>query len=761
MYRADTKSAVKAKLGNGGSGIEIRLTAPNTRITVTAGGVAAANVWVTAERDGDGWLGGASTNAEGVASLNITNPSTAFRIRVDIGGNQLLGANYSNTQKSYSASDITAATSGGIFTKTIPLDTPNFRVVVREPRADGSVGPIVTGNWVDMFNESSGEWIGGSNTNSNGVAAFKVANATSCYDLIYKLNVNQPWSTTTNYSRQSYKLLIKCNGDITLTNALTDAVITKELVGDVQAYTVTLGLPSITGVVVNPTNVPVPNSWIVPVNTTTYEWLWQIGSNSRSDGTFGISAPSGNYRIEANVPYGLSDVAKPAPCTVNVANGAVTTTAGGCVQANKSVVLALRAPNVSFTLKSGGNPVSNANVSFSAGKWYTNAQTNSEGKVSFFIDAEEIRTMNGTSSAIPLRVWVDPPYSSSTLARWDCEAGDLTKPICSGLVAIPASGNYPEKLLGDVNGVQPNTKIRVLYPDTTAAAGAWVNIFTIKPSDNSYGKRWLAAGGSDSEGYVAFNIDTLTVTSGATYVVEVNSPWNKRALFSSKEHTNAGAGFSWSGVNNQSFELASPNLKITVYAPNGIDRSKWGWLGIQEVDNSGNYLNWVGGYGLDDAAATSVYLAASKRYRIFVNPGPGRPGTQTDCIVQTNVSAVVSQVSGGCPTGTFTGSDTVRISLNGGNVVGRVVRLSDDSNVAGAIVFANPVGAPDESGAVISCTSDEGLYGLELDKTKVWNIKIFPVKKADETELASQTVSNVQPLNSGTKTLETIKLANK
>jgi hypothetical protein len=314
--------------------------------------------------------------------------------------------------------------------------------------------------------------------------------------------------------------------------------------------------------------------------------------------------------------------------------------------------------------------------------------------------------------------------------------------------------------LGDVTGVQPNTKIRVIYPDTTAAVGAWVNVFTIKPSDGSYGKRWLAAGGSDSDGYVAFNIDTSTVTTGATYVVEVNSPWNKRALFSSKEHTNSGTGYAWAGINNQSFELATPNLKITVYAPNGIDRSKFGWIGVQEVDNSGNYINWVGGYGLDDSAATSIYLAASKKYRIFSNPGPGRPGTQTDCLVQTNISAVVSVISGGCPTGTFSGSDVVRISLNGGNIVGRVIR-SDGSNVAGAIVFANPVGAADESGAVISCTSDEGLYGLELDKSKVWNIKIFPVAKGAETPLASQTVSNVQPQNSGTKTLATITLANK
>lgn len=761
MYRADGKSAVKAKLGNSGSGIELRLTSPNTRITVTAGGLPAANIWVGADRDGDGWLGGSTTNSEGVASLNIANPSTAFRIRADVGGNQIVAANYSSTQKIYSASDITAATSGGVFTKTIPLDTPNFRIIVREPRSDGSVGPIVPGTWSDMFNESTGEWMGGSNSNSNGVASFKVAAATNCSDLIYTLNVNPPWNTTTNYSRQSYKLLIKCNGDITLSNKLTESTVTKETVAGAQAYTVTLGLPSITGVVVNPSNVPVSNSWIVPVNTSTYEWMWQIGSNSRSDGTFGLSAPSGSYRIEANVPWGLSNVAKPAPCNVTVANGAVTTAAGGCVQSNKSIVLALRSPNVSFTLKSGGNPVANANVSFAAGKWYTNAQTNSEGKVSFFIDADEIRTLNNTTSAVPLNIWVDPPYGSSSMARWDCQAGDTSKPICASLVSIPATGSYPEKLLGDITGVQPNTKIRVVYPDTTAANGAWVNVFTIKPSDSSYGKRWLAAGGSDSEGYVAFNIDTSTVTVGATYVVEVNSPWNKRSLFSSKEYTNSNAGYSWSGINNQSFALASPNLKITVYAPNGIDRSKWGWLGIQEIDNAGNYLNWVGGYGLDDSASTSVYLAASKRYRLLANPGPGRPGTQTDCLVQTDSSAVVTAVSGGCPTGTFSSADTVRISLNGGNVVGRVVRQSDGSNVAGAIVFANPVGATDESGAVISCTSDEGLYGLDLDKTKTWEIKIFPVNKNGETALASKTVSDVQPLNSGTKTLSNIQLANK
>ena len=93
--------------------------------------------------------------------------------------------------------------------------------------------------------------------------------------------------------------------------------------------------------------------------------------------------------------------------------------------------------------------------------------------------------------------------------------------------------------------------------------------------------------------------------------------------------------------------------------------------------------------------------------------------------------------------------------------MGRVTRASDGSNVSGAIIFANYVGAPDESTAVISCTSDEGLYGLELDKTKTWNIKIIPVAKEGQRDLASQTVSNVTPLPSGTRTLTTVQLANK
>ena len=759
MFRAQGPAAVVAILGNGGPDKEIRLTSPNTKITVTAGGNPAAGIWVSAERDGEGWLGGASTDANGVASLSIADTSTALRIRADIGGNQLYSGNYSTTQKNFSPSEILGMTSNGIFATSIPLDTPNFRVIVREPGAGGVAGPIIAGAWVDMFNESEGEWKGGSSTNSDGQAAFKVSIPSGCPDIVYSLNVNPAWNSNSIYTRQSYKLLVNCNGAMTLSNKTDLITITPQSIAGQNVYSVTLGVPTITGIIVDPSNLPVANSWILPVNTDTYEWMGQIGSNSRQDGTFGISAPAGNYRLEANIPWGASDLAKPATCNVTVFGGAVTSTAGGCIQPDKSIKLALRAPNVTMTLKSGGVAVPYANVSLAAGSWYVNAQTNNLGKVSFFVDAAEIRSLNNTSSQTPLRIWVDPPYGASTMARWECNAGDLLKPICKDLVPIPATGDYPDKFLGDVTGVEPNTKIRVGDDNGIKVIGAWINLFIINPTAGNYGKRWLAAGGSDKDGFVALNIDTSTVTTDERYVIEVYAPWNKRSSLSTKEHTNAGDGYTWNEINTQTFNLAAPNLKITVQAPSGSDRSKWGWIGVQEIDINNN-LSWVSGNGLDDFGATSLYLGPNKRFKILANPGPGRPGVQTECNVETDASGIVATIDNECLTGTQDG-ENLSLRLNGGNVVGRVLRDSDSTTaVSGAIVFAVADGE-DESAAVISCTSDDGYFGLVLDSSKTWAIKIFPVKKDGEVELSSKLISGINPPASGTDPLPVIYLEDK
>jgi hypothetical protein len=752
QYRTTTISDVTTKLGNSGSGIVINLSAPNAQITVTAGGAPVANIWVNAERDNVGWLGGALTDANGIARFYIASLVDSFRVRADVGSNPSIATSYSSTQKTV------AGTGGATVSDTLVLNTPNFRIVVREPKADGSVGPVIQNSWVDLYNESTDIWMGGSNTGSDGLATFKL-DAPVSGTTEFTMSANPSWNATTNYSRTQYTVTINSSSQITVTPKGSTSAVSTEVLGSFTPYSLTLGLPSITGTVVNPSETPVVNSWVVPIGSSTGEYFWQLGANSRGDGSFGLNVPSGTYKVEANVPWGVSDLAKSATCSVTVANGAVTTSSGGCVKPDKSIQLALRAPNLTFTLKNDGVAVPNANVSISVGKWSTSAQSNGTGQVAFFIDADAIRTLNATSSSQPIYVWVNPPYGSSTVATWNCVSGDATKPICSTLVAVPATGSYPTSALGDIQVSKPNTKVRITMPDASSAQNSWVVIWSIKPSDPNYGKQWLGGANTDADGYAAFNVDTATANAaGATYVVEVNAPWNKRAYFATKEYTNSGTGLAWSAVNNQTFSPATPNLKITVKSPDETEVSKYGNVSIIEVNNSNQYVSWVGGYGLDDKGVVSVNLAASKRYIITANPGPGRPGVQTNCTVTTNASspAVVSLVSGSCSTGTLATS-ALTLALNGGNVVGTITGPTGAA-VVGAVVYANVTGATDETFTVITSTSASGRYGLQLDPTKSWTIRILPMNKPDDpAPLASYTFASFTP--SGPTTTKNASLA--
>jgi hypothetical protein len=296
-------------------------------------------------------------------------------------------------------------------------------------------------------------------------------------------------------------------------------------------------------------------------------------------------------------------------------------------------------------------------------------------------------------------------------------------------------------------------------PDASSAQNSWVVIWSIKPSDPNYGKQWLGGANTDVDGYAAFNVDTTTANAaGATYLVEVNAPWNNRANFATKEYTNGGAGLAWSAVNNQTFSPATPNLKITVKSPDETEVSKYGNVSIIEVNNSNQYVSWVGGYGLDEKGVVSVNLAASKRYTITANPGPGRPGVQTNCTVTTNASspAVVSLVSGSCSTGTLATS-ALTLALNGGNVVGTITGPSGAA-VVGAVVYANVTGATDETFTVVTSTSASGRYGLQLDSTKSWTIRILPINKPDDpAPLASYTFASFTP--SGPTTTKNVSLA--
>jgi len=235
------------------------------------------------------------------------------------------------------------------------------------------------------------------------------------------------------------------------------------------------------------------------------------------------------------------------------------------------------------------------------------------------------------------------------------------------------------------------------------------------------------------------NLETSTVPANWKFAIEINAPWNQRQSYATNFDNNSGNGFSWAEITNlPNKSPKTPNLTVTVNAANAI-ANKFGWIGVEEVNGSNVTLSWVGGYGLNENGVSSVFLAASKRYRITAYPGPGKSGARTVCLVSTNASETVTAISGGCPSGTFT-TGAVTVALDGGNVVGLVKRSTDSSPLVGAIVYANNPNAVDESTAVITSTGADGRYGLQLDPTKTWTIKIFPVASPGETlGTASQT----------------------
>lgn len=751
--RIEGTSNVQTKIGNSGSGIELRLTNPNTVITVTAGGSPVSNIWVSLDRDQVGWLGGAVTDAEGKARFNISNPSTEFRARVDVGGNSLYSGNYTSTLKTYSAANISSGTTSGTFNAVLALATPNLRVVLHEPRTNGALGPIVSGTWIDLYDVTHNEWAGGSSTDANGQASFTLKVPSGCCTNEYTMTVYPAWNTTSNLTRVSYKLVINSSNVVTVTNLISGAHPGTETVGSNTAFSLTLGIPAITGKVLDSSSNPVADSWVLPTKQVTGEWMGQYSMNSRQDGSFGLSVPDGAYNVEAHVPWNITTQARSSKCPVTVSNGAVTTAAAGCVKSDKSIELALRPPNLSLTLKTDGVAVANANIGFASGKWSTYGHTNQNGEIAVFIDADEIRANSGLTGIQKLYVWVDPPYGSSAITRWDCQSG-ASKPICSGIPDIPATGDYQTTNLGNVEAVKPNTILHIASGGT-ALPNSWVTVFAVKTNS----KRWLGGANSGMNGDAAFNIDSATVTAnGETYLVEVNPSWEKKSEFASREHSVA----NWSGLNGQTFAPSTPNLKVILRNSDDTAPSRYGNVSVEEVNSNDLNQKWLGWYGLNYDGVVQLLLPSNKRFRLTFNAGWDRKGAQTPCIVSTDSSGTVSRVSGKCDAGGIS-SGILTMVLDGGNIVGTVTRASDGSVVVGAVVYAfdATTDGTDATTAVIGCTSEAGRYGLQLDATKTWRIKIFPANPAGETALATAMTSTAVTPSNSISTTKNFALDNK
>jgi len=729
----------------GATGLTLRLLNPNTSITVVGlHGESTANLWVNLDAPNIGWLGGAVTNAQGVARFNLANPAQAINARVELNGDSELAGIYAATTLAIAA--LNARTT---IASTLTLTLPNIRGIVTDP----ATGAVIPNTWVDLMDKTTYQGVGGANTDENGFFALN-APAPLTGTTEYQLTVNPPWNGSSSSTRKTYKFVVQPNGTGVLTDANSGSSVSTQTYASGLAYSMSLASPSITGTVKMPDGTTiVADSWITPTLISTGEVKWEYGSNSRRDGSFGIAIGDGVYTIEANVPWNISGVAKSAPCTVTVSRGIITSTVG-CIVSGPSVQLALRSPNLSFTIKDASNAVlPYAHVGIQIGNWHTDAQSDASGNVGIFLSHSDFTAAStglAAGSSQKVHLVIDPPYGNSDVVRLDCNSGDLGTPCATIPSVTIGSGADPSSLSIIAKLSAPNTRLRVLGPTGTAVgAGAWVSLLAI-PKSNPNTRIWVAGSNTDKDGWATFNIDTSTVYD--SFTVEVNAPSDQRQTYSTATYGNSGSTLTFATLNNNSttFRLGTPNLVLRILAPDS-SVNKWGWVGVELIDGANS--SWVGGYGIDDKGGVALSLSVNTGgtyYQITSNPAPGKSGARTVCKI-TNTSGTLTRTDlPGC--GAIT-AGAATITLNAGNVTGRVTATAGGTAIAGAIVYANLSDATGDTTSVITATDANGNYGLQLDNSKTWIIKVFPINAVTDVQYRDGLVDAFIPTDSTTKNI--------
>lgn len=729
LLRYRGNDAVSTALGGtSNQAVRLNMRTTNLEVVVRAGGAVVPNAWVSIDRyrfSGD-FLGSSSTGSSGTAKFVLESLRESITVTVDPNGQGEFALDYVRTIRNVSG------TSGETLTVEISLDSPNFRGIVREPSATPTLGAASTFSWLNAYNETKRIWGGGANTDNLGRFAINFErpnDGSSTYE--YTVTAYPSWQSTSDVTFSRYTVEVPAAGNISIyPKGEINGVVPVETITGRTHYTISLGEPSVSGIVVAPDSSTVEGSYVLPIESQQKRWYWEYGQNSRADGKFNLSLPDGTYFIQAKRPWNLKELGDSSICEVTVSGQQVTNHGANCEDGTASTTkirLALREPNVKFRLvDSSGQGVASAYVGFGFGNWHTWSFSGETGTVSVFIDSEAIALLNPwmTETNIPFHIWVSPPWGSSAIdmVPWNCNSDDDSKPICAQLPNVTRGFAYPTANYGDIQVLGSNTRIRVTKPDSSESATTYTWVYVYELVDGCTGCRnWVGGSYVSTNGEAKFRVSE---DPNKRFVLGIWPSWEDRNDFAHKFHDKDGAGYTGAELNSLSFALGAPNLFLRVFAPGGVASSKWAYVSIDIVDSETTQLiNGYRGMQLDQNGRGGVLLDPSNTYRISIYPGNGEVGSTTQCIVRTNSSGVVTADSNKC-WGATVSSSILQLNLSSGNVRG-TVKNSSGQPLSGVIVYANYQETMTSS--VVATSDSSGVFGLELGSDKNWTITFIPL----------------------------------
>jgi hypothetical protein len=370
-YRSATQSddfSQPAGSGSYGSAaLNFTLVGSNVTGTVKNGAATVANTWIgLLKKESAGfyrWIGGANTNNSGGFGISTVafgagryrlevNPpwnSTLSRFSTDIvvASNGTFGVCSSTT-------DVDADCTGSSTNFTLSFPTANLAIRVCDKDDTGSTCTGIGNAFVNIFSSGAGgSHVTGSNTQTNGIARFVLANGT------YRGEANPNWSNPDG-TRVEFTFTIS-GGVLSSPSSASGVVVGVDQSSTPRQLDVRLGSPNVNGTVkydhdanASTATQAMPNAW-VSVRSADGS-TWYPGTSTMSNGQFKLDLAAGNYVLTAYPNNSLAQK-QPLEARITVAiSGSTTTITETGSEATWDGVLDFdaRTINVQFTLTDVG-----------------------------------------------------------------------------------------------------------------------------------------------------------------------------------------------------------------------------------------------------------------------------------------------------------------------------------------------------------------------------------------------------------------------